>query len=279
MAFLFILALLLSAAPCQAYTLDALLGELPVAGPLIAVPAADGPVSTAANVSAIELIVPYPVVFVSDSPTNDTGISSSPDRTVTGTIYAVSAGERRPWADGRLRVYVNGDLAAVDGETATYSATVSPAEEVEVTLVHDCGHILGRSAGIPDPSGGATRIDVEAQALEISGDVYSDDLPVDRACLFVYLNDQPVGPILADSAQGPMFSVSIPGGHPGDRVSITASRNDRSGIVSQDVSGYRVFLTVNLKGTATYLPYTDSAVPFQEKPENGRLQVILRRLG
>ncbi len=275
MAFLFLLALLLSAVPCQADLVGILAVESPAVGPLIAILAGDSPASPEANVSTAELMVPYPVVFVSDSPPNDMGISYIPRHVVTGTIYTVSAGERRPWADGRLRVYVNGAQATVDG--AAYSATIIPADEVEVTLVHDCGYLLGMSAGIADPSGGPTRIDVEAQALEISGDVYSDGRPADGACLFVYLNDQPVGPIHAASGQGPMFTVSIPGGHPGDRVSITASKNDRSGIVSQDVSDHRVFLTVNLKDMATYLPYTDSAMPFREKPKKSRLMAMLRR--
>jgi hypothetical protein len=74
-----------------------------------------------------------------------------------------------------------------------------------------------------------------------------------------------------------MFSLPIPGGHPGDRVSIAASRGDSSGIVCQDVSDYRVFLTVNLKSTATYLPYAGSATPVT-KPEKRRILPIPMRL-
>ncbi len=311
MALLCVLALLLFAPPCQADSVHIhhLSEKLP--GKVPAVFADDNLVDPVdVQLPPEDLPDLVPVVSMNDSPAMDAsatvepvdslnasseaiyapiqyvqaeaGPAMPPEHVIRGTIYSVSSGGRRPWADEHLRVYVNGIRAVMNGPTY-FVVLLAPADgdPVEVALEHDCGYLLGRSTGYVDLSEGSTSIDVEAPALEISGDVYIDNLPADGACLFVYLNDRPFGPIEATSGQGPMFSVSIPGGHPGDRVSITASRGDRSGIVSQDMSGYYAFLTVNLKGTATYLPYTDSAMPFRPAKNNEKsssLEIRLLRL-
>jgi hypothetical protein len=184
---------------------------------------------------------------------------------ISGTIYAVTPTDRRPWTEGHIKVYVGEAEAAMEG--SAYAAVLTGldgGENVDVTVVHDSGYVLGSARGQVSLS---TVIDVDAPALDISGDVYWDDHPADGATLFIYVNDRPYGPVKASASQGPMFSVSIAGGHPGDHVSVTASKGDRSGIVSQDAPDYNMFLTVNLKNSRTYIPYTDASMPIQSLVE------------
>ncbi len=293
MAFLFVLAMLLFAMPCFAKATDtpSFAEELPELGSFPDIPANDS-LDITFDVSVPDIGPPAnvsPAVGPSIAPEEPSNVSANgagvpilsgqyeaaPAPTaVSGTIYATSGGARWPWPDGHISVYVNGVQATVTG--STYSATITPADHVEVALIHDCGYLLGMSRSAADMSGVPLNIDIEAPALEVSGDVYAEDQPADGASLLVYLNDRPYGPVNATSGHGPMFSMYLPGGHPGDRVSIAASRGDSSGIVCQDVSNYYVFLTVNLKSTAAYLTYAGPAT--HSKAEKRRLMPIPMRL-
>lgn len=123
------------------------------------------------------------------------------------------------------------------------------------------GDLPGNAIGQAGPAAGPAN--AAAPALEISGDVYANDRPADGASLFVYVNDRPHGPIMAFTGRGPMFSVSIAGGHSGDRVTLTASKGDYAGIISQDVADRPIFLTLNLKNSNIYIPYSDATMPYE----------------
>lgn len=192
---------------------------------------------------------------------------------VRGTIYSVSSLGRSPWLDEHEKVLVNGVPASIDGYT--YTATLyAPGEgdPIDVKVVHDSGYVLGEASGRVDLVAGSANVDVDVQALEVSGDVFMDDVPADGATLFVYVNDRPHGPVTAIAAMdngtliGPMFLAVIPGAHPGDHVTLTASKGDGVGVVTQGVLDYRVFLTVNLKNVDTYVPYSDAQMPSQPDP-------------
>lgn len=183
--------------------------------------------------------------------------------TVTGTIYFIDNGERYPWHDDRITLYVNGMAALLDGPNYSINlSALSSGDIVTVKVVQDCGYVLGEKSVLLDAGERETCVDVEVQSLVISGDVYMDGYPADGSTLFIYINDRPTGPITATSVydhngtqHNPMFSTSIPGAHPGDHIVITASRGGHVGIVTQDALDYDIFLTINLKDIRMYVPY------------------------
>jgi hypothetical protein len=179
---------------------------------------------------------------------------------VCGTIYSITDGARNPWSgDGQMGVFVNGAPATVDGPT--YAAVLrAPAdgEPINIAVIDKGGYTLGESSGHVDLSRSSDGVNVEVPSLEVSGDVYSGGAPADGASVVIYVNDRPVGPIMAHAGPWPMFSTAINGGHPGDRITVTASKDDHRGIAIQDTPGYNVFLTVNLQKTGPWIRDTIS---------------------
>jgi len=177
------------------------------------------------------------------------------EHTVGGTIYTVADGARYPLSgDHPIGVFVNGAPATLDGPN--YTAVLrAPAdgEPLDIAVIDKGGYTLGEATGHVDLSHSSDNIDVEVPSLEVSGDVYSGSVPADGASVVIYDNDRPVGPIIARAGPGPMFTRAIEGGHPGDRITVAASKDDRQGIAIQDTPDYQVFLTVNLQTAGPWI--------------------------